>query len=291
MSKKDYNDFLEYQLLYDRYKMLSLNMFRWEGLPETIESRYIENALFNHGLCLIVNDENLGFVSTPCNYGANLNINCVPTEVITCGYNYIKTVKYLQKGVKENCQLILNNDLGIGNHKFIELYSQKMYEVNRVIRANINQQKYPWFIPCEPKMKTTIKAMYEKVDNLEPLILADKSIITEGIQVLTTPTPYVADKLNEYKYELEREILTFHGLNNNFEKKERLLTNEVDSNNDYISSNLEIQYKNRLIAQELLNKKFGWNCKVINVAEEKRKEREVELNNGKNNKNDRYCEK
>ena len=68
MSKKNYNDFLEYQLLYDRYKMLSLNMFRWEGLPETIESRYIENALFNHGLCLIVNDENLGFVSTPCNY-------------------------------------------------------------------------------------------------------------------------------------------------------------------------------------------------------------------------------
>lgn len=289
MSKKDYkdyNDFLEYQLLYDRYKMLSLNMFRWEGLPETIESRYIENALFNHGLCLIVNDENVGFVSTPCNYGANLNINCVPTEVVTCGYNYVKTVKYLQKGVKENCQLILNNDLGIGNHKFIELYAQKMYEVNRVIRANINQQKYPWFIPCEPKMKATIKAMYEKVDNLEPLILADKSIITEGIQVLTTHTPYVADKLNEYKYELEREILTFHGLNNNFEKKERLLTNEVDSNNDYISSNLEIQYKNRLIAQELLNKKFGWNCKVINVAEEKRKEREVELNNDKNNKND-----
>ena len=286
MSKKNYNNFLEYQLLYDRYKMLSLNMFRWEGLPETIESRYIENALFNHGLCLIVNDENLGFVSTPCNYGANLNINCVPTEVITCGYNYIKTVKYLQKGVKENCQLILNNDLGIGNHKFIELYSQKMYEVNRVIRANINQQKYPWFIPCEPKMKATIKAMYEKVDNLEPLILADKSIITEGIQVLTTPTPYVADKLNQYKYELEREILTFHGLNNNFEKKERLLTNEVDSNNDYISSNLEIQYKNRLIAQDLLNQKFGWNCKVINVAEEKRKEREVELDNDKNNKND-----
>ena len=135
-------------------------------------------------------------------------------------------------------------------------------------------------------MKATIKAMYEKVDNLEPLILADKSIITEGIQVLTTPTPYVADKLNQYKYELEREILTFHGLNNNFEKKERLLTNEVDSNNDYISSNLEIQYKNRLIAQDLLNQKFGWNCKVINVAEEKRKEREVELDNDKNNKND-----
>ena len=33
-------------LIYNKYKMLSLNMFRWEGLPETIESRHIENSLF-----------------------------------------------------------------------------------------------------------------------------------------------------------------------------------------------------------------------------------------------------
>ena len=195
----------EYQLIYDKFKMLSLNMFRWEGLPETIQSRHIENALFSNGLCIIIDDEKLGFISVPCNYGANLNINHEPLEVVTTGYNYIKTIKYMKKGEKEKCQLILNNDLAIGNHQFIEYYAQKMYEVDRVIRANINQQRYPWFIPCEPKMKSSIKLMFEKVDNLEPLILADKSIITEGIQVLTTTTPYVADKLNEYKYELERE--------------------------------------------------------------------------------------
>ena len=28
-------------LIYNKYKMLSLNMFRWEGLPQTIESRHI----------------------------------------------------------------------------------------------------------------------------------------------------------------------------------------------------------------------------------------------------------
>ena len=76
-------------LIYNKYKMLSLNMFRWEGLPETVESRHIENSLFNYGLCLIVNDKDLGFISVPCNYGANMNVNGVPTEVITCGFNYI----------------------------------------------------------------------------------------------------------------------------------------------------------------------------------------------------------
>lgn len=272
MKKGKTNNY--YKLIYDRYKMLALNMFRWEGLPDTIKSRHIENSLYHHGLCIIINDENLGFISVPCNYGANLNINNEPTEVITTGYNYIKTIKYMSDKEKDNCQLILNNDLAIGNKEYIEYFAQKMYEVDTVIRANINQQKYPWFIPCEPKLKNSIKLMYEKVDNLEPLILADKSIISEGIQVLTTNTPYVADKLNEYKFELEREILTFLGLNNNFEKKERLLTNEVDSNNQFIDANIEIQYKNRLIAQDYLNSKFGWNCKVIKVSQENK---EVEI--------------
>ena len=272
MKKGNTNNY--YKLIYDRYKMLALNMFRWEGLPDTIKSRHIENSLYHNGLCIIINDENLGFISVPCNYGANLNINNEPTEVITTGYNYIKTIKYMSDKEKDKCQLILNNDLAIGNKEYIEYFAQKMFEVDTVIRANINQQKYPWFIPCEPKLKNSIKLMFEKVDNLEPLILADKSIISEGIQVLTTNTPYVADKLNEYKFELEREILTFVGLNNNFEKKERLLTNEVDSNNQFIEANIEIQYKNRLIAQDYLNSKFGWNCKVIKVAQEKK---EVEI--------------
>ena len=276
-----------YNLIYNRYKMLALNMFRWEGLPDTIKSRHIENSLYHNGLCIIINDENLGFISVPCNYGANLNINNEPTEVITTGYNYIKTIKYMNNKEKDRCQLILNNDLAIGNKEYIEYFAQKMYEVDTVIRANINQQKYPWFIPCEPKLKNSIKLMFEKVDNLEPLILADKSIISEGIQVLTTNTPYVADKLNEYKFELEREILTFFGLNNNFEKKERLLTNEVDSNNQFIQANIEIQYKNRLIAQDYLNKKFGWNCKVIKVAQENK---EVESDDN-NLENDGYSKK
>lgn len=285
MKKAKTNNY--YKLIYDRYKMLALNMFRWEGLPDTIKSRHIENSLYHNGLCIIINDDNLGFISVPCNYGANLNINNEPTEVITTGYNYIKTIKYMSDKEKDKCQLILNNDLAIGNKEYIEYFAQKMYEVDTVIRANINQQKYPWFIPCEPKLKNSIKLMFEKVDNLEPLILADKSIISEGIQVLTTNTPYVADKLNEYKFELEREILTFLGLNNNFEKKERLLTNEVDSNNQFIEANIEIQYKNRLIAQDYLNSKFGWNCKVIKVGQENK----VVENDDKNIENDGYSKK
>ena len=270
-------------LIYNKYKMLSLNMFRWEGLPQTIESRHIENSLFNYGLCLIVNDDDLGFISVPCNYGAYMNVNNVPTEVITCGFNYIKTFDYIRKD-KNKCQLILNNDLAIGNEQYIFDYAQRMFEVENCIRVNINQQKFPWFVNTTPNSKKTMEEMFKKVMNGEPYILGSKDQIG-SVEVLTLNTPYVADKLNEYKYELEREVLSFHGLNNNFEKKERLLVDEVNSNNDFIDRNVELMYRQRQLACESLNKKFGWNVRVINLNEETKDKQKLELRKeeGENN--------
>ena len=262
-------------LIYNKYKMLSLNMFRWEGLPETIESRHIVNWLFNYGLCLIVNDKDLGFISVPCNYGAYMNVNNVPTEVITCGFNYIKTFKYMGKD-KDKCQLILNNDLAIGNEHYIFDYAQRMFEVENCIRVNINQQKFPWFVNTTPNNKKTMETMFQKVLNGEPYILGSKDQIG-NVEVLTLNTPYIADKLNEYKYELEREVLSFHGLNNNFEKKERLLVDEVNSNNDFIDRNVELMYRQRKLACEQMNKKFGWNVKVVNLNEEAKENQKLEL--------------
>ena len=270
-------------LIYNKYKMLSLNMFRWEGLPQTIESRHIENSLFNYGLCLIVNDDDLGFISVPCNYGAYMNVNNVPTEVRTCGFNYVKTFDYISKD-KNKCQLILNNDLAIGNESYIYDYAQRMFEVENCIRVNINQQKFPWFVNTTPNNKKTMETMFEKVMNGEPYILGSKDQIG-NVEVLTLNTPYIVDKLNQYKYELEREVLSFHGLNNNFEKKERLLVDEVNSNNDFIDRNVELMYRQRQLACESLNKKFGWNVRVINLNEETKDKQKLELRKeeGENN--------
>ena len=148
---------------------------------------------------------------------------------------------------------------------YITNYAERMLEVEMCIRANINQQKFPWFINATEKTKKSLEIIFEKVENFEPFILANKEIGLgeNALEVLTMPTPYVADKLNEYKYELEREILTFLSLNNNFEKKERLLTDEINSNNDFISTNAMLMYKNRLQACKEINEKFGLNIKVL----------------------------
>ena len=252
-----------FNLLYNKYKLLALNMFTWENLPETIKPRYIEKSLFHFGKAIFVDDENLGLICVPCEFAEEMNVNFEHTKVITSGYNYIHTIPYLNKNWKDKSQLILNNDLGFGTEDYVIDYATKMMEVERCIRANINHQKFPWFIETTPNNKQTMQKLFEEVDNLEPVIFGNKDLNIENSNAILTTTPYVADKLNAYKYELEREILTFFGLNNSFEKKERLLVDEVNSNNDYINRNVDIMFANRQSACEELNKKFGLNVKVV----------------------------
>ena len=58
-------------------------------------------------------------------------------------------------------------------------------------------------------------------------------------------------------------MLTFLGINNaNTDKKERLITNEVDSNNELINYYLNCFYKPRKNACDEINKKYGLNIKV-----------------------------
>lgn len=247
--------------LYNKYKLLALNMFTWENLPKTCESRYIENALYQNGLCLFVNDDTLGFITVPCNYTTKMNVNGEAIEVNTSGYKYVKKFDLIKN---KECELIRNNDLSLNTHDVVFNYAERMLEVEMCIRANINQQKFPYFINATEKTKKSLEIIFKKVDNFEPFILANKELelMNGGLDVLTTSVPFIADKLNDYKYELEREILTYFSLNNTIEKKERMIVDEVNSNNDYISTNAMLMYKTRLDASKKINKKFGLNIKV-----------------------------
>ena len=56
-----------------------------------------------------------------------------------------------------------------------------------------------------------------------------------------------------------------------------MLVEEVNSTNDFIDRNVELMYRQRKLACEQMNKKFGWNVKVINLNEEVKENQKLEL--------------
>ena len=110
-----------------------------------------------------------------------------------------------------------------------------------------------------------------------------------GLILDSTLVPFVADKLQEHKNNLVCELLTILGLNNNDSnnlKKERLIVDEVNANNQEIEMYLDTDYKNRKKACDEINNKFGLNITVEKVKYDWAKEIEAILPNIKEDNNE-----
>ena len=86
--------------------------------------------------------------------------------------------------------------------------------------------------------------------------------------VIPTTAPYLVDKLQIQKQEMERELLTFLGINNTLEKKERLLEDETNSNNQFIKMSSDIGFKQRQLACEMMNEMFNLSVTVRETQDE-----------------------
>ena len=242
-----------------RLNLIARSVFEWSGLPEGIDEKWIERYLFNEGECLFFKHPELGFIVTKCADGGELNHYDEPTRITPVAHNL--TCDPLTNYV--DCVLIQNNDLRLPTAPTIELYAMRLAELCRTIDVNVKAMKTPVLILASEKQKLSMKQVYSKWDGNEPVIYGDKSLDPEGIRVLKTDAPIVFDKLQIQKHAIWNECMTFLGINNaNMDKRERLVDDEVQANNEQVAISAEVMLKARQSAAEKINKMFGTNIEV-----------------------------
>lgn len=244
-----------YSHYFTRLKMLCCAMYKWEGLPETIAKRFIENNLFEYGQLAFYKDDKYGIMVSKCTPSGMLNIYDEPIAYHCFGNNgYSKTIK------ANDCVIIRNNINSIPTTYLINLFCLRLYELERTIDVNLTQQKTPLIIQCEETQRLTLKNLLMKYDGNEPFIYGNKGLDLKGITVFKTDAPLVADKLFILKNEKWKECLDMLGINNaNTSKKERLNLDEVNSNNQFLSFESDSMLMTREYACEEINEKFGLN--------------------------------
>ena len=261
------NDAIERETirLTNHYQMMALNRYKWENLPNGIESRYIEQMLYDNGECAMFDHPDLGLCVLRSSSRENLNIYGEPTKLTVTGFNEHRTV------MMDECVRILNNDLGLPTHTDILYYARRMAEIDDIIMQNLRQQRVPYLFATNENNQFSIKSLYDRMYQGEPAIFIDGDMLKgepENIMVLPTQAPYLVDQLQLQKQEMERELLTFLGINNTLEKKERLLVDETNSNNQYIKMASDLGFKQRQLACEQINKMFGLNVSVSETQDE-----------------------
>ena len=261
------------------YQMLALNRYKWENLPNGIESRYIEQMLYDNGECAMFDHPDLGLCVLRSSSRENLNIYGEPTKLTVTGFNEHRTV------MMDECVRILNNDLGLPTLEHIVYYARRMAEIDDIIMQNLRQQRVPYLFATDENNALSMKTLYNRIYQGEPAIFIDKEMLKgepENIMVIPTIAPYLVDKLQIQKQEMERELLTFLGINNTLEKKERLIVDETNSNNQFIKMASDIGFKQRQLACQQMNEMFGLNIRVIETQDEmiEEVEQDGELYNG-----------
>lgn len=251
------------------YQMMALNRYKWENLPNGIESRYIEEMLYDNGECAMFDHPDLGLCVLRSSSRENLNIYGEPTKLTLSGFNEHRTI------MMDECVRILNNDLALPTLQHIVYYARRMAEIDDIIMQNLRQQRVPYLFATDENNGLTMKTLYDRIYQGEPAIFIDKEMLKgepENIMVIPTLAPYLVDKLQIQKQEMERELLTFLGINNTLEKKERLLVDETNSNNQFIKMASDIGFKQRQLACEQMNERFGLNVRVIETQDEMKEE-------------------
>ena len=259
MSKYDEEYAIDHtQEILNRFLNLALNRFTWENLPAGLSSRKMEEFLIRHGKVMIYNDEQYGVLGLPACGTGEINVYGEPTDWTVFGGNGFNRIIDGEKGV-----IIRNNALGTNDYTDLETFAVRLNEIELTMDVNLNAQKTPFVILCDEKERLTFKNILLQVRKFKYAIFGSKSLKLNSIDVLNTKADYLLDKLQNQKRELMNELLTFLGINNsNVNKKERLLVDEVNANNDFLLVNLDHMYDERKLACDLINKKFGLSIKV-----------------------------
>ena len=251
MNNRVFND------TYIDLMLIAKSVFEWVNLPNGMNEKWIEDYLFSEGSCIFFKDKTKGYMVTSYTPVGNLNHYNEEIYVRPVANNYQDRPEKLENNI--DCVIIKNNDLSMPTAPTIEIYAHKLTTIDRTIDTNILAQKTPVIISCTEKERQSLIQFMDKRNDNEPVIFVTDKMSREGIKVDDLKVPMVFKDLELHKHMIRNEILTRLGVNNaNQDKRERLVTDEVQANNEQVEACFNTMLKARQKACEEINRIFGF---------------------------------
>lgn len=261
-KKASWGNSQTYNYYYTRMRNIAMSVYKWEGLPESCNARYLEKQLYYTGLAAFVPDKMLGWLSLPVTPTDTINIYGESLSYTAYSVNYNEVYSL------DELILVRNNLNCIPTDFVVRQFAARLAECERAIDINIAAQKTPILILCDDKQRTTMKNVYMQYDGNEPVIFGDKSLNPDMIRVLKTDAPFIADKLALHRAGIWSDFLTFIGVSNiGFEKRERLTESESTANSAFYGISSELGLLTRREAAKKLAAAIGSPVEVTNRAE------------------------
>ena len=239
--------------------MMCTASFQWDGLYDGLTSWLMERYLFDCGCIAGFMDPDYGFLLLPAFPIGRMSIQYNFTSYMVVGLGYQREIP------REDCVLIWNNSAHVGSWLTVKNYADAINEVNLTDRLNIKQLRFPWIFEGDEETINSLKAAITQVENNTFALFTNKTVGDALKRAIDNRTDikYLGDDLKKHRDDLYNECLTLLGFDNvPIMKKERLITDEANSNNQQVQFFRNDRLKNRKKAVDEINARFGQNLSV-----------------------------
>lgn len=239
--------------------------FEFGGVPDTWDYDYMLENLFMYGY-LAITDTSIGVIPLRCGI-TGINVFDHPTTAIFANSVLGNFERNLYgNNPATDCALVKLQYDFMGAMPVINRYAALLALCDNSISVNLRNSKVAFIGFVSSKQQAaTVEKMYSDIDRGKPAVYVKRGdgITSEDIYYNHVKETYIANDVQLLKQSIKNDFLTEVGLNNaNTDKRERLIVDEVNANNDEVQANVQHWLDNIREGLRRANSLFGLDLSV-----------------------------
>lgn len=237
-----------------------VSMFKYKNLPGSLTNQIMETSLlFRNYLCFYY-DKRLQEVVLCCyRFGGDYDLYYKPVTVdllTISGRPLAVNVPY------ENIVPVRDNDMDIIPFLTLNAWIGKVIDAEKTLDILVRLVRFPTVISGSKEQATMLKKLLEKNLNYEGFVIGDKTL-GDVLQQNDIKLPTTLEEMYSIMEKYRNMALASMGIYDVDNKRERLITNEVQSNNDYVDFVYQGMLNQRQEFVKLANEKWGLNIELV----------------------------
>lgn len=257
MKKKLINSQLCNKATYELYKreMITLaeNVFEFENLPKFIDVAFLNKQLLLKGSIAFFRDDVLGIIALPYTVIGELDVYGRPQTIMAHASNG----RYYARLKSDEFVIMYDNNGRYPIYLDICQMSERIAMCVRTQDINLVQQRTPRIWKTTQDKKLSIENLINEIDGMAENVAVYDSIDIDDLGVVTSPAPYVTDKIDLHLDKLWAEFYRLIGVANLTEqKRERVIRDEMVASQGGTIASRYSRFEPRKRAIEEINEKL-----------------------------------
>lgn len=230
-----------------------ISMFYYDDLPEKLTSQITEQSLcFNNFLCLY-NSPQYGVILCQWRMGSTFDLYWKPVYVdllSLSGKTIATNVPY------EDIVLVRDNILDIPPMITLNGWIQKILDIERTLSNQMVLARFPTILVGDKEQANMLKNLLKSAIDSNGFVIASKNF-KDHLEQFDIKYPVQPKDVYELMEKYKNLALSSIGIYSVDQKRERIVTAEVNATNDYVDFVYTGMYRERQRWVKEANEKFG----------------------------------